>query len=747
MVRASGYKNRFNSGELAEEAWSASDLEMHAHGCALARNWMPRVTGPLQRRPYFWYNGVAKHDDRAVRLMPFVRTRDDALMLEWGDDYMRVWNADGTRLMNGGSPYELASPYDESQVQDIRPHQSGDVVYLCHADPAIQTRVLKRTSALAWSISLYEFRNGPWRPENADNAVVLQIDEISGGGFDEGASVTLYNVAGDLYGAGFDAGYVGSYFRLRPSNGNPGVNSWAPLTDTPAGVPILSDGKTYDRGGSGVIKTGRTPPTHDRGTVSDGGANWTYHDDGAAVLRVDAYVGQFEVTCTVIRSVPRLFGGATPNWAESAFSPRRGWPTAWPSIREERLVMAGGGEADKIDLSRTAGYFPEYADFTPNLGTGRVADDDAVRRYCGDTSSRVVWTMSNTMLLAGTRDGVVAVTGGTLDDPISPNGTTARELFNYGVADVAPVKAHGATLFVTRGGAALREIRVGGDLGTGTRDLSFFVEHLAGKGFAELAWTAEPDNLLWARHDDGDLSLFVYHDEQKVYGWASVELGGGFKAESLAVAPAAYGRDALWIIAHRVKDGDDQRFVMMLSARSEVLRLDAAVRYSGTPTEGVAGLDHLVGEDVVIMAGPGDGSFAEYRGVVDDEAQVYLPDGRTAAEMVVGLEAVSRYEGLPGDLEGPGTTAGKRQRVVRILAFLKGVAASVGVIGPAIEAPTLETHQRRGYDALATLRPQRFQASVGVGGGADRDVRLVVEAGGGFDCLLQALRPTEYAHD
>lgn len=747
MARAVSFKNRFNSGELAEEAWSASDLAMNAHGCGLARNWMPRVTGPLQRRYGFWWNGETRYNDRKTRLIPFVRQVADALMLEFGDEYMRVWNADGTPLMNGGSPFQIGTPYTAAQIDGIRPHQDGDVLILCHADPSVRTRALSRRGLLLWQIDDYEFRNGPWRTENADDSVTLQISEVAGGGFDLGATVDLYNVDGDIFGVGFDAGFVGSYFRLRPSNGNPGVNTWAPLTDTLAGVPILSDGKVYDRQAGGTLKTGRTPPTHDRGTVSDGSVNWTYHDDGAAVLRCDSYIGVNAMRCTVVRAVPRLFGGATPNWAESAFSPKRGFPTAWPCVREERLAVAGGGEADKIDLSRTAGFFPLYADFTPGLGTGRVADDDAVRRYCGDSGSRVVWLLSTTMLVAGTQRGVVMVTGGTIDDPISPAATTARELYDYGVADVAPVKAHGSVLFATRGGSGLRELKVGSDVGKATRDLSFFVEHLAQKGFAELAWTADPDNLLWVRHRDGDLSLFLYHDEQQVYGWASQALGGGFKVESIASIPGPYARDALWAVAVRTKGGVQQRGVIMLSARQEGLRLDAAERYSGAPAAGVSGLTHLAGEPVVMMAGPGDGSFAQYRVTVSSSGVATLPDARTAAEIVVGLDAPSRYESLPPDLNGPGSTQGQLQRVTKMLVMLKGVSARAGVTGPEIGDPQMDVIQQRGFGEVATLRPKRMQKAIGIAGGADRDVRLVVEADGGFDCLLQALRPTELVND
>ena len=747
MARADGFKNRFNSGELSDEAWANSDLQQHANGCAQALNFMPRVQGPLQRRYGFWFAGLSLNQSTATRPIPFRRSVDDAFMIELADGVARVRDSLGGPVMDGGSPVEFASPFAAADLAGLRWKQTGDVIVFFHADGRQPQRLL-RNSNTDWNFAPYEFVNGPWRAENADTGIRLSATGIEG--------VVTLNATAAL----FEPGMVGTTFRVRASTGSPSMRAWMADWDPVDNELVISNGRVYRAtNGTSTTKTGNNPPIHDRGTADDGKINWDYVHDGAGILRVDAYVNSTQVTCTVLATLPTT-GDASHNlpsysvafpetdvWAEAAYSDYRGWPTAWPAIREERLLVGGGrSEPDKFDATRTAGFDTSKADFTPGLGTGRVVDDDAVRRFCGDESAKVAWLASATLLLAGTHAGENAIAGQTLDNPLTAEGTSVRGLSEYGVAEVAPEKAHEALLYVARGGETLRELIVGGDLSQAGGDLSFFAEHIASRGFAELAWTGEPDNLLWARLDDGGLATFLYQREQKAFGWASQQLGGGFTVEYIAKLPGAYARTALWVHAVRTKNGAPQRVILVLSARRETLRLDVSERYFGTPVAGVDGLDHLEGERITLMAGPGDGTFAQYDNVLVTGGEALLPDGRLAAEIIGGLAYLSRFESLPGDLMGPGTTLAKRQRVTKMSVIWKGVDARMGTITDG-EAPSpLERVGLRRTSESASLAPKRQNDRISCSAGASRDPRLVVECDGGFDLTLQAMIPTELAN-
>ncbi|TCS14544.1 hypothetical protein [Caulobacter sp. BK020] len=759
MSKAIGWKNRFNSGELADEAWSNSDLQQHANGCALALNAMPRAQGPLQKSYGFWFAGLCMDQDAATIQVPFKRSVDDAWSIELGDGYGRVRDALGAPVMSGMSPLQFVSPYAAADLAGLRWYQTGDVIVFFHADGRQPQRLLRGPTG-GWGFAPYLFENGPWRTENTNRALTIEADDITG----------VVNLTASA--ALFDPGMVGASFRLRAPEGSIGLQTWTPDVNPPDASLWLSNGRAYYAGASlGDEKTGLTPPIHEQGSVSDGNIVWTFLHDGSGVVQITAVTDSTHATGLVLQTLPYQGSGggeetynpassyafpATSTWAEAAYSDYRGWPTAWPTVREQRLVVGGGrSEPDKFDASRTAGYDTAKADFKPGLGTGRVVADDAVRQFCGDQSSTLAWLISAGQLIAGTHADENVIAGATLDEPLTPDGTKVRPLTEYGSqSGVAPTRAHDAVLYVARGGTTLRELVVGGDLSLAGGDLSFLAEHIAGRGIAQLAWCGEPDNLLWARLEDGGLACFLYHREQKAFGWARQALGAtsaddpGWTVENISALPGAYGRTALWVHALRIKNGAPQRMILIQSARQEGLRLHAAERYAGAATTGVSGLDHLEGESVTLMTRDAQGRWAQYRDRPVTGGVATLPGGRTATEILAGLPYLFRFESLPTDLEGPGSTQGQRTRVTQMLVIAKGVAgaARAGTITDG-EAPSpLDSFGVRNVDETSGVVPKRLAVNVTCSAGASRDGRLVVEDDSGFDFTLHALRPVGWSN-
>lgn len=747
MATQIGFKTRFNSGELAEDFWSSSDLEQHANGCALARNFIARATGPLGRRPGFWWVDAPVYNNAFSRQIPFVRSVDDAYSLDFGPGYFRVRRADGEYF-----GVEVTSPFLNGDLQGLRWRQTGDMLVFFHKDGRRPKRLLRlNAKATAWSWADYAFENGPWRAENTDEAVTIAASDISG-------SVVLTASS-----SVFDEGMVGTQFRLRAATGTPGIKTWQADWDPRDNELVNSNGRIYrnaDAIGS-TIKTGNTPPIHDRGTVSDGVINWQYVHDGAGVVRIDVVISPTQAQASVLRTLPTTGNAnhelaalsgiafpATSLWAEAAYSDYRGWPTAWPDFREERLVVGGGrSEPDKFDATRTAGFDTVKADFTPGLGTGRVVDDDAVRNFCGDVSAQVSWFISAARLLAGTHATENVLGGGTLDDPLTPSSGRARTLSGFGSKDAAPVRAGDTVLYLTRGGA-LRELNVSSDLqtGAGPGDLSFIASHIVARDMVELAWTGDPYNVLWARLADGGLASFTYHREQRVYGWTTHELAGGWKVEAIASLPAPSGRDALWINAWRIKGGVEQRGIMMLSAPDDAIRLDAAERYLGPLANAVSGLDHLEGEEVSVKARTGPGGYVEYRKLVVSGGVVTLPNDDRFEEILVGLPYLSRYESLPLDLQGPATSQGRKQRVTKMKVIMRGVNGRAGVSVDG-EDGILDDFQRRRPDDLEHVPERRLVTEVRTDSGIGDDPRLVIECDSVFDLVIYALRPKEVVND
>ncbi len=747
-MMARGYQANFTMGQLSAEVHGRVDMEVYADAVAEAANMVPAVTGPLRRRPGFLNEGAAGQQDRKVISLPFVRTLGDALMLELGHLTLRVRQADGAPVMDGPDPYELVTPWGEDDLAGLRWHQSNDVLYVTHQSRVIAPRVLQRLADDDWAIVALENRHGPWRRENAIDTFTITVTNVSGTNEADPSDATIGSIQGvggsvtltasqDL----FDAGMIGGLFRFRQSNGNPGVDSWAPKTNYDNGVYILSDGKVYKRG-AGSNPSGTTPPLHDKGSVSDGKFQWNYRHDGAGVVRITAVTNATTATAEIVTPLPFLSGTATEYWSEGAWSDYRGWPGDVTETDDDRLAFSGPlAEPGRRDITRTAGYGPDWVDFTPGLGTGRVVDDDAIAGNLGAGGDAVSWMATATYLMMGTARREFVVTGETLDDPLSPAGAKSRGLSAVGGEDVAPAVAHDGVLFVARGGRGLRHLRLSTDQQLASQDLGYFVEDLLNARLAGLAWAPQPDNLAYAWTRTGQLLALAFKPDQNLFGWSTISLPGGFIVEWAAVLPGDDGRDTLWLNVYREKDGAPQRLIWRQAPRwakgdalDQVIYLDGCERYDGAATATLGGLEHLEGETVRVFADEGRLLFTAQV----SEGAVTLPTGETCTKACVGLRYTSRVVSLPLDLQGPAGGVGMLQRPFAMTLYL----------ADAVNART-GAHDPRGDTQLETVlapqwggsvRPRTVVERVSIGADSSREAQVVLEADDAWPCTLRGWR-------
>ncbi len=742
-MRARGYQANFTMGRVAAEVHGRVDMEIYADAVAEAENYLPAVTGPLRRRPALMHEGEAKFADRLAISVPFVRTLGDAVSLEFGDEYLRVRNADGSPVMDGPDPYEIVSPYAASSLSGLRFHQSNDVLYITHVSRLIQPYVLQRLGETDWVFTPLQMRNGPWRRENQTAAHTVSVTMISGTAEVDAGDATIGSI---LPGATvalassvslFDAAMVGGLFRFRQSNGNPGVDSWAPKTNYGANIYILSDGKVFKRG-SGSNPSGSTPPLHDSGTVGDGRLQWIYRHDGAGIVRITGVTDAFSATGEVIATVPFLSGSATEYWSEGAWSDYRGWPGDVTETDDDRLAFSGPyAEPGRRDITRTAGYGPDWVDFKPGLGTGRVTDDDAIAGNLGAGGDAISWMGTATYLMMGTSRREFVVTGETLDDPLSPAGAKSRGLSAVGGEAIAPAVAHDGILFVPRGGRGLRHLRLSADQQLAASDLGYFVEDILNTRIAGMAWAPQPDNILWIWTRTGELLSVVYKPDQNMFGWATAPLPGGFKVEWASVLPGEDGRDTLWLNVFRMKGETPQRLIWRMAPRwrkgdplDQILYLDGCERYDGAPASVLGGLDHLEGETVRVFADMGRLLF----NAVVTGGEVTLPEGETCTKACIGLRYLSRVVSLPLDLQGPAGSVGMLQRAFDMTVYLAdAVNARIGGLDQPLE--TVAATRWAGQPQPRTIIEKR-----NIGADAERDAQVVLEADDAWPCTLRGWR-------
>ena len=747
------YKDNFNSGEVGTNFWRRPDLAVFQNGCAKAQNFVPLVEGPLRRRAGFWHNGLPKLAGTACLVVEYVRAIDDAYVVELGDQYTRFWGVDGQPIKVGNAPYEIVQPFGGVDLPGLRWKQLGNVILFFHKDGRRPQR-LQKVSETSWNWSAYDFVDGPWQAENTDLTRTIAVSAATS----TPTEFVTVTSSFDL----FTPQMIGTRFRLRSSNGLPGVRTWQ-ADETPRGNAVrLSNGRVYYADSHpDATKTGNTPPSHDLGKQGDGGIDWYYLHDGSGVIEVTAYTNARQVTAFAYNHLPTLgkdYGEgkgleyrptapstdyaipATFAWSQAAYSDFSGWPTAWPELREERLIVGGGRQApDKFDASQSAGYYANNASFKPGLGTGTVQADDGIQGFAGDDSFKIMGFVSAALMVAFTHGGEAAIVGDTAEAALTPGSAKPRALSRFGSADVRPIKAQDATLFVTRGNRSLRDLAPSAfDYPGPNSDTSFIAKHIGRRKFMEVAFTAAPDYMLWARLGDGGLASMVYNREQNVRGWSTHVLGGGCVVESLCVVPDVIGNDRLWAVVKRTKNNQVQRMIWMMSDPDDRMRLDGAVRYLGAldgngnraKATAVAGAAHLNGETVPVAAGPGDGRYAWAGHHLVTGGVVSLTED-AAEEIIVGLPYTSRFESLP---LAQATAQGAKMRVATVDAAYEGVTVSAGTVNGG-DPDVFEDRLPTDIDALT---PQEIVVSLTMASDHELDPRIFIEIDGVYDLTLKS---------
>lgn len=148
-------QNSFSGGELSPAMFGRIDDSKYAFGLATCRNLICRAQGPAENRSGFAFVRAAKYADRACRLIPFTFSSDQTMVLELGDKYVRFHTQGQTLLDEDGDPYEIETPYEADDLDEINYSQSADIITLVH--PRYAPRELRRYGATDWRLVEVDF--------------------------------------------------------------------------------------------------------------------------------------------------------------------------------------------------------------------------------------------------------------------------------------------------------------------------------------------------------------------------------------------------------------------------------------------------------------------------------------------------------------------------------------------------------------------------------------------------------------
>lgn len=647
VTRYTFRQSAFSSGEVSPLLEGRPDFLRVKTGASIMAGFLPLRQGAFTRAPGTLFRGNTDENAQG-RLIDFEFAADDAVILEFTANKMRVWRY-GALVDDGGSPYELATPYDMDAIARLVWEQAADVIYL--ADGVLPIQKLSRFALDNWSIEAASFTGGPFRVQNLDEALTLQADGETG-------TVTLTASA-----AFFEANHVGSLIRLEAVDYTT-IPLWTGNKSVSVGDQVRYGGNIYEL--TAGTNTGVNPPTHTEGIHAvDASTSWEFVSDGTGIVEITAVTSGTEADATVVKRLPMaVVDDPTYRFAEGAWSDRYGYPSAL-AIFDQRLIAAATPSDPRTLWFSTGGAF---TDFEPST------DPDGSFAYAiagQNTLNRILWLKGGKDALHIGALGEEYSTRSTDQSAILGPTTTAFTMQStIGSAATQPIAPDGWPVFIAKDGARIFELRYSLENdAVQPRELSLPSDHLGAGGFKEIVWQSSPLRLAWIRRETGDLVAMVHEPREDVLGFVPYPVADGV-VESIAVASAADTKtDVLTMIVRREIDGQTVRMVeeqaltygILSGAQpiAEAVHLFAAAVFEEDPETDTFNVPHLEGQEVEIWTDRGRfGPKTVSGGQVTIESAV----GRA----VIGLfDASHRCRTLPFEAAAQdGDTLGRLRRIL-----------------------------------------------------------------------------------
>jgi hypothetical protein len=682
MSELRAYQPSFTAGELSPALWARVDLAKYASGLKSGTNLFIHPHGGVSNRAGLEFIREVKTSALATRLIPFQFNTEQSYILEFGNLYMRVYR-DGGLVLNGGSPYEIATPYTADQVSDLVFTQEADVMYFTHVLHA--PRKLGRVADNNWTLTTPTFApvmTAPTTVEARDSdygtisvtnvtAADPAVITAAGHGYSVGHKFSFTTAAAngaDLLGRALSITAVTTNtFTVKYDRSDRDV-----VTSARGGRVYAGANKRFSYRVSAVNASGEESlPSAVAWTANDlsiaGQINRITWSEVAGAVRYIVYKADNRIYGYVGSTGGRSFDDEnitadisdTPQTGYNPFVGANNYPRCSTFI-DQRLAFASTLKEPQACWFSQSGNYENFGYSSP-----RKASDGFEFRIRARQVNEIRALLQMRGLMVLTSGGEWVVTGGP-DEYLSPTNIVTKPQGYRGSSKAQPIVVGNTVLFSQERGGVIRDFsyEFAEDTFVG-KDLTILARHLfEGRSIKSWAYSQAPYSIVWVVLDDGSLVSMTYLKEHDVWGWTRQKTDGVF--EDVAVIGEGQ-EDVPYFIVRRTIGGVQKRYIERLhtrefSAVEDAFFVDSGLTYSGAPVSVVSGLGHLEGKEVVALA---DGNVVRGLTVVGGSVALQSP----ASKIHVGLpyEAVLTTLDLDmGMVAGLGSVQGRQKSVSEV---------------------------------------------------------------------------------
>ena len=566
-------------GEVSDAIAARVDIDKYKTSVYKCENFFPQVHGGLTNRPGLQFIAEAKGTG-TTRLIPFEYNTTQTYVLEFGDQYIRVFKDAGQVLDTSVSlTITGATAADPVVITTSTSHglSDGESVYITGVAGMTQLngRTFNITSLTATTFSI-------------QNSAAADVDGsaytayTSGGTADKVFELATPYVAADI----FDLEYVQSADVMTITHPNYAPrdltrtdhDAWtlstitfAPSQAAPTGVSVTATGgsTTFTYAVTAVNEetleeslpaTGSSSTSKDAAwdntvtwTAAAGAGTYNIYREKNGIY---GFVGRAEGTSFNDDNIDPD-GSDTPPKARNPFNAAGDYPSTVGYHQQRRIFANTDNDTQKFFMSQT-GNISNMSFSSPQK------DDDAITVTI---ASRQVNEIRHFVSLS---DLVILTSGGEwlvkgIDGVITPSGIQVKPQSYYGSTSLTPIVAGDIVIYM-QPGQTVRDLgyKYESDSYSGN-DLSVLARHLFDyNSVSDWSFAQAPHNLIWCVRDDGICLSLTYSREQNVFGWARHTTQGDFKS----VAAIREGDDDFsYSLVQRTVNGSTMQYVERMHTR------------------------------------------------------------------------------------------------------------------------------------------------------------------------------------